>query len=382
MDDLHNSQILIVDDIPENLQILSNILYDCGLEISFATDGKMALESIAYNKPDLILLDVAMPEMDGFEVCRKLKTDEHTKDIAIIFLTARSQIEDIVKGFELGAVDYITKPFNSSELVSRVSTHLELKWSRDLIQKQNRELQMLNATKDKFFSIIAHDLKNPFNSMLGFTEMLMDNIEKYDTAKIKHFVEMIFISARKGYNLLTNLLDWARTQSGKITCTPEKLDFGLLTNNALEVLTHSANAKNINLVVEIESGLFIYADKNMILSTIRNLVSNAIKFTPKNGTVKISASKINRKIDTKESVDMVEVKIADTGVGINPDELHKLFRIDAHLSTRGTENEEGTGLGLILCKEFIDKNKGEIGVQSTVGEGSTFIFTIPAVKKI
>jgi len=165
--DTTKGSVLIVDDIPENLQVLGNVLLQKGLDVGFATNGEEALEAVKYNKPDLILLDIMMPGMSGITVCQKLKSNPETQDIPVIFLTAKTQPEDIIKGFEVGAVDYVTKPFNSGELLARVMTQLELKKSRDLIAKQNEELMELNATKDKFFSIIAHDLRGPFSGLLG-----------------------------------------------------------------------------------------------------------------------------------------------------------------------------------------------------------------------
>jgi len=196
-EEIHKGSVLIVDDIPENLQVLGNILLQKGLDVGFATNGEEALEAIEYSKPDIILLDIMMPGMSGITVCQKLKANPETKDIPVIFITAKAQPEDIIKGFEVGAVDYVTKPFNSGELIARVSIQLELKKSRDLIAKQNQELHELNATKDKFFSIIAHDLRGPFSGLLGLTDLLSQEGETMQTDEIIDLIKKIHQTLKK-----------------------------------------------------------------------------------------------------------------------------------------------------------------------------------------
>jgi len=367
----HTYQVLVVDDIPENLQVLSNILYEEGIEISFATNGKQALDTMTFVKPDLILLDISMPEMDGYEVCRRLKANPETAHIPIIFLTARTQTDDIIKGFEVGAVDYVTKPFNSNELVSRVFTHLELKHSRDVIKKQNEELITLNATKDKFFSIIAHDLKNPFNTLIGFSDLMLQGYDRMDREKIMKFLNLIHLASKRGFNLLENLLEWSRSQTGAIQCKPESLNIAALLSSFEDMLKSTAASKNIELVYAIPSYLTAYADANMLKTVMRNLISNAIKFSPTDSQIYVLA---------EQNEKWVDISVEDRGVGISENDLEKLFRIDIHHSTKGTSDEQGTGLGLILCKEFVERNGGKISVKSRVGEGSTFKVVLPAEK--
>lgn len=387
------NQVLIVDDIPENLQVLSNILYEKGIEISFATNGKQALETIAYNPPDLILLDISMPEMDGYEVCERLKKSPETIDIPVIFLTARTQTEDVIKGFEIGAVDYVTKPFNASELVSRVFTHLELKKSRDIIDRQNMELKELNATKDKFFSIVAHDLKNPFNTMMGFAELLLMNFERMEKEKVKKFHRLMYKASKNGFDLLENLLQWARAQTGRLQWEPSEIDMKILVSQNFDLLNSNAQNKNIALVSKITQPLTCFADGNMISTVLRNLISNAIKFSKPGGQIIVSAKTFTKIVPvvtdeadeqedkpTEKEVEFAEITVSDKGVGMKEKDIKKLFRIDVHHTTPGTNEEQGTGLGLILCKEFVEKNGGSIRVESTFGKGSDFIFTIPREK--
>ncbi len=360
--------VLIVDDVPENIEVISSILYQQGVDIAIAQSGRNALDRVAHRTPDLILLDINMPEMDGFEVCHALKHNPETEEIPIIFLTARDQPADIVKGFEVGAVDYITKPFRTPELIARVFTHLELKRSRDIIKAQNKELEALNAAKDKFFSLIAHDLRNPFFQLLSFSELLKDNIRSYPLEKIETYAQRMHTASQRGYNLLENLLQWARSQTGRIRFKSGHICLKEHIVESLEVLESFAKDKQITLSVEIPEDLMGFADEDMLKTIIRNLVSNAIKFTEQGGAVTISA-----KITGK----WVGITVSDTGVGIKEEALNTLFRLDTNCSTQGTAQEKGTGLGLILCKEFVEKQGGKLWAASEVGKGCRFTFTLP-----
>lgn len=232
----------------------------------------------------------------------------------------------------------------------------------------NIKLKELNATKDKFFGIIAHDLRHPFNSILGFSDLLMKNIAKYDTEKINKFVETIHSSGQSAYNLLENLLEWSRAQTGNIEFKPEKF---ILENLFIDVITLSsttAAAKNITINYEILDSLIVYADQNMLKTVMRNLIGNAIKFTKQNGNISVMAVLHNNEIT---------VTVSDTGVGMDEIEMNKLFKTSEKVSTTGTAGEKGTGLGLLLCKEFVEKHDGKIWVESKAGKGSDFKFSLP-----
>lgn len=353
--------ILIVDDMPHNIQIVANILINEGYQMAFARDGHSALEKVKNIEFDLILLDVMMPAMDGFEVCAKLNENPLTREIPVIFLTAKSDISSIVKGFEIGAVDYISKPFSDAELKARVKTHLQMKRTRENLQKAN-------ATKDRFFSIIAHDLRNPFNHILGFSEILLEKFDTLDDERKKSFVKNIYGSSQQTHKLLENLLSWARIQLGKIEWEPVKLDLGMNIAENISLLSNQAEEKEIILESKVTEKTYITADFNMLNTVLRNLIGNAIKFTPKGGNVWI---------ESEGNASMVEISVCDTGIGISEEDIQKLFRIDEHYTMVGTEEESGTGLGLILCKEFIEQNGGTITVDSIPNNGSTFTFTVP-----
>jgi two-component system, sensor histidine kinase and response regulator len=355
--------ILIVDDTPKNIQVLGKTLHDIGYNVSIATSGSQALDSVIREKPDLILLDIQMPEMDGFEVCKILKMNPDTKGIPVIFLTAVTDSDKIVQGFELGAVDYITKPFNSAELSMRVATHIEIKQSRE-------KLKELNATKDKFFSIIAHDLKNPFSTLLGFSKLLFENAPTYTTNQIQEYAQIMNNTAKQSYTLLENLMQWAKAQTGKITVNPENNSLDDLLSITIPILSGSALKKNITIESNVAKDN-VYVDNSLTTTILRNLLTNAIKFTHHSGKITVS---------TQKKDEFLEVSITDTGVGIDPKNIDKLFKIDSKVSSPGTESEEGTGLGLILCKEFVEKQGGRIWVTSELGKGSTFTFTLPLMK--
>lgn len=369
--DLRNTHIMVVDDIADNLQVIGSILHNEGFNTSFAHNGKQALEITPEIMPDLILLDVSMPGLTGFEVCTFLKMNERTKHIPIIFLTARTETESMVHGFTLGAADYITKPFNNQELLARVKAHLEIKISRDTINEQNEKLKVLNTTKDKFFSIIAHDLKNPFAVLISSCELLIMYLHKSNIEKSLEKAEMIFSTSKQSFNLLQNLLDWTQSQLNNIVFEPSKLHLNDIVFETIKFIETQANDKNIKIVNEVPDNIDIVADATLLQFTLRNLFSNAVKYTANQGIITITA--------TATANSTVEITVKDTGVGMDQDIINKLFRIDTKIYSKGTNGETGTGLGLVLCKEFIEKHGGNISVISELGRGSEFKITLPKV---
>jgi signal transduction histidine kinase len=363
------SLILVVDDMPENCKLLGNLLKEHGYNPAVAPNGQRALDFVKNKKPDLILLDIMMPELDGFQVCKQLKQDISTKEIPIIFLTAKVEKDDIIRGLELGAVDYVDKPFNEKELITRVNTHIALKITRDKLHKTVEALQEANATQNKFFSIISHDLGNIFSGLIGLADLLSNKNE----GNKEFLVNILQQSTQRGYNLLKNLLDWSRLHTGKIKPTAEFLCLKEFFDKNMMLLAHQAQNKNIILFSFIDKNVSVFADGNMVNTVIRNLLSNAIKFTPENGKVEMSA---------KQDGDFIEILVSDTGVGIKKGDIEKLFKVDVSHSTIGTAQEQGTGLGLILCKDFVESNRGNIWVESELGKGSQFYFRLPGVENL
>lgn len=253
-----------------------------------------------------------------------------------------------------------------------VKEDVTLQWEAEkMIKKQNKELQESNATKDKLFSIISHDLRSPFNTLLGFSELLMKNYKKYTDEKLERFITLINKTANNTYDLLENLLYWSRAQSNRIPFNPHKVQIKSIALAAVLLHQETAKQKKVKIINNIDESIYSYADEQMLKTVYRNLISNAIKFSNPNGEI-ILLCKILKNL-------MIECSVQDNGVGIAEKDLNKLFKRDESYSTQGTNNERGTGIGLLLCKDFIEINGGEIRVESRVGEGSTFYFTLPPV---
>jgi two-component system, sensor histidine kinase and response regulator len=355
--DIEKYKILIVDDVAKNIQLVANYLTKAGYEINFALDGRNALEHAFRDKFDLIILDIMMPEMDGFEVCRQLKDNPSTSEIPVIFLTAKTDDVSIAKGFEAGGVDYIIKPFNPSELLARVKTHIRLRL-------REVELTSLNRTKDVFLSIIGHDLKTPVANIVSIGEILINNIGEATEEEKNELLRDIVESGRQGLWLLENLLSWTRIQTGKITYDPQNLVLEEVINKNINFISPIAIRKAIHLHAECQPGLIVYTDLNVLNTIIRNLISNALKFTPKEGEVSIKA--------TKAASGEIILFITDNGVGIEPERLNNLFQSIGQTSTLGTMNEKGSGLGLALVSDLVKLINARIEVESELCIGSTF----------
>jgi signal transduction histidine kinase/DNA-binding response OmpR family regulator len=571
--DLNPFQIMVVDDTPDSLDLIAQILILRGYRVHPFTNGAAALRALPMIRPDLILLDIMMPDLNGFEVCRRLKADQSTQEIPIIFISALNDTQDKITAFRTGGVDYISKPFQADEVVARVSTHLNLRHAQQRLQLQNsrlseeiqerrsiettlqqrnrdllllnrisqmfssslefdrvmetildevqqlldvysisiwltepetgdivcrqakgpgsegivsvrlrpgqgitgwaaqqdeslviedtwqderhathvdqhtgtpirsmltiplriqgqvigvlnlvdlrvghfsaddllllepiaasaanavtnarlyttaqheiadrkraedalrhvnEELQRVNDSKDKFFSIISHDLRGSFNTLLGFAQLLSQNLERYTPDKLRDHIEKLRSSAERLYALLENLLTWSRIQRGALEYEPRHCDLYDLADDNVALFLSRSQQKQVTLHNAVPEQTMAYADPNMVDTVIRNLVSNALKFTRAGDAITIAA---------RRAGDLLEISIADTGVGIDAAGRDKLFRIDTQHTTPGIDGERGTGLGLILCQDLVTRNGGRIGVESQVGVGTTFRFTLPA----
>jgi two-component system, sensor histidine kinase and response regulator len=256
----------------------------------------------------------------------------------------------------------------------------ELKLQNEELKANNRNLlaadislRESNKTKDKFFSIISHDLKGPLNSLTGLLQILIKYVDSFSKEELKEFAANMDRSVRNSLDLLDHLLQWSRTQTGHIDYRPHKLHLVEVVKDTVDLLHLAAANKEITLSVQVPEEIFVYADGNMLSFILRNLIFNAIKFTNRGGHVQISA---------RGAAKMIEVSVADNGIGMNQQSLQKLFKIDSYHSTNGTANEMGTGLGLILCSEFVEKNGGNIRVDSTPGQGTTFHFTVQPAEAV
>jgi len=368
MDNKEKTIILIVDDNPTNLQILFDYLEKAGFKILVAPNGERAVRQLEKIVPDIILLDIMMPGIDGYETCRRIKENEAMKDIPVIFMSALSDTFDKIRGFEAGAVDYVTKPFQQEEVLARINAHLTIRRQKKQLSELNSKLYESNITKDKFFSVIAHDLKNAFFPLFSYPDLLTRAIDKEDYGNVRKYAGNIKEHIENAYKLMENLLNWSRVQIGTMDFRPQEVHLYKVGLRCVALLAESANQKEISLSYTIDRDIRVYADPDMTDTILRNLISNAVKFTDNRGRVTVSARSFNGE---------VEISVSDTGIGISKENLPKLFRIDQVFKKEGTAGERGTGLGLILCREFVEKNKGKILVESELGKGTTFRFTLP-----
>jgi signal transduction histidine kinase len=373
LSNIYIPDILVVDDVPANLKILGVILEHAGYKVRPVTSGYAALMVAERVKPDLILLDIMMAGMNGFEVCRQLKENPNLKDVPVIFISALNETNDIVKALNAGGVDYITKPFQAEEVKARVATHLQLYRQKIELQEQSRKLQRLNAEKDKFFSIIAHDLRGPIGGLMSLSELMADETEEFTPEEKKEMMLALNRSSVSVFSLLENLLEWARMQQGLISFNPAPVKLLPIIYESIIIVQEIIKSKGVEIINESSATLEVYADKNMLQAILRNLVSNAIKFTPRGGKITVSANVTGN--------DFVEISVKDSGIGMSSDIQDNLFQLDVETNRRGTEDEPSSGLGLILVKEFVEKHGGKIRIESAVGQGSNFTFTIPLIKE-
>lgn len=388
--DLSGSSVLIVDDNPRNLQLISSLLKNQGYKLYITNSGENALKFLETTLPDLILLDVMMPGMSGYELCRLLKKQERLRNIPVIFLTAKTELEDIIEGFDSGAVDYISKPFRSQEVIARISTHLQLKLTQRMLANKNEQLEelnhqlvnskiiieedaknlaRLNSEKDKFFSIIAHDLRGPLASMNGISELILNKIGKVSSKDLKELALLLTESSNQVFGLLENLLDWSRVQMNVTTYHPEFLPLHSLASSALQVLSNDFMRKNLKVTNNISENIIAFADQNMLKTIIRNLTSNAMKFTPSGGKIDLNAVMV--------APDSLQITVTDTGIGMSSLILGKLFKLDEKISRTGTDGEPSSGIGLLLVKDLVEKHQGQITAKSEVQKGSTFTVILP-----
>ncbi|MDY0348030.1 MAG: tetratricopeptide repeat protein [Tenuifilaceae bacterium] len=269
--------------------------------------------------------------------------------------------------FSITIILFLRAKLKVNKLLTEKNVQLK-KINKKLVESEVN-LKGINTTKDRLFSIIAHDLKNPFNALLGFSELLFKNISQYTENEIKDLVKIIYDSSQNLYKLLENLLQWSRSQLGSIMYKPELFPLTVQINEELELLKPAADKKQINILLQVEEHLIVWADRNLVGVVVRNLISNAIKFSDNNDEITISAT---------EDENMVKIAVKDNGVGINDADKDKLFRLDTNFTSQGTAGEKGSGLGLLLCKEFVKKNGGEIWIENNPNKGMIFFFTLPS----
>ena len=368
--------VIIIDDDAEHCRALSLILNSDGVQTVCCKTGKEALDLSLQQDFNVAILDLKLPDIDGIQLLRQLK-QRHPR-IKVIIHTGFASTDSAMTALNQGAFAYMKKAGDVEDLLNYINNAL-LAWYNDSleeeIKKQNKErveanekLRKLNANKDKIFTIIAHDLINPFSSLMGLSKLLATEMDTLRQEDIKTCASKIYSVSEHLFDLLKNLLEWAKIQINQAEFQPTTQSLQSMIEHNSQPWIESAKQKNIKLTYEGHENVMVYADQEMVSLILRNLISNATKFTGEGGEIKITAN-------VQEND--VEISVTDTGVGINAKNIEKLFRIDEHYTTGGTADEKGTGLGLILCKDLLDKNKGRIWVESTPGKGTSFTFSLP-----
>lgn len=367
-------KILVVDDIPDNVWLLKVMLEQSGLQVLTAESSEEAFKQLKKERIDLILLDVLMPDVDGFELAEQLKNDPDYREIPIIFITALNTPADVVRGFHLGANDFISKPFNKEELFVRVRHQLTLLEARRTIQRQTAELEKTIAGRDALYSVIAHDLRQPLSSIKMTLNVLILKIkeQQIDEPDIMEMLQSANEITEQMFSLLDNLLKWTRSQLGKLEAVPQNIHLTELAEGVVEIFSMIADTKRIKINFQSSpvEDTKIFVDIDMIKTAIRNLLSNAIKFS-------YSGSEVDVVVESKETE--VFFSVIDRGCGISQVDQGKLLDVATHHTTFGTEHESGSGLGLLLVNEFMKLNNGRVFFRSKEGEGSTFGFVLPKV---
>lgn len=361
-------KILIVDDVVSNVLLLKILLTNEKFQVCTASNGNACIEQAKKEHPDLILLDVMMPDINGFDTAVILKKDPDTLDIPIIFLTALNNPNDLVRGFQVGANDFLTKPFNKEELVMRVMHQISLVAAKRIIVRQNEELKRTISNRDKMYSVIAHDLRSPMASIRMVLNLAV-NVVSPETVgeEIFGLLDKANRESEETHDLLDNLLKWTKSQTGRLNVVYQDVDLDDVIPGVVDIFTMIAEMKKIKLqYLPSDEKLIVRADNDMIKTVIRNFISNAIKFTPEGKGIEVFY---------KREGDFAKISVRDHGVGIAPDRIETIFHKGE--TTYGTGGEEGSGLGLQLCQDFARKNGGDAMVESVLGEGSIFSFTIP-----
>lgn len=365
-------KILIVDDVTSNVLLLKILLTNEKFQICTASNGHQCVEVARSEHPDLILLDVMMPELNGFDTAVILKKDPLTADIPIIFLTALNSPSDLVHGFQVGAHDFLTKPFNKEELIMRVMHQISLVAAKRYIIEQNEKLKRIISNRDKMYSVIAHDLRSPMASIRMVLNLCV-NVVTPDMVgeEIFGLLDKANRESEETHDLLDNLLKWTKSQTGRLEVAYQNLELDDIVPGVVDIFTMIAEMKKIKLqYIPSEEHLKVRADNDMMKTVVRNFISNAIKFTPEGKGIEVYY---------KKSGEFAKISVRDHGVGIAPERIDTLFYKGE--TTYGTGGEEGSGLGLQLCADFARKNGGDVMVESTLGEGSTFSFLVPLLKE-
>ncbi len=359
--DIQNSNILLVDDNAENLAVIHKILSNYDFNVMMAQSGNDALDIANSNDIDLILLDIKLPDIDGYEVCRKLKDNKATEDTPVLFISILSETKDKIMGFASGGVDYITKPFNSEEVLARIVTHLTIKSQREQLKKLNQE-------KNKIFSIISHDLRGPLSAAYKLTQLINNKIMSFESEDFTETISLLSTTTKELYLMMENLLDWSIFKSHDINHTKKMIVPSKLINDTINQLSLLLKEKNISTINNISDELSIFYNDKSFAVIIRNLLSNSIKFSKEGGLIQFDFYD-----DGKNFI----FQIKDNGVGMEVEQLESLALEKTGESTFGTGGEIGKGMGMKLCRDFVEFYGGKLIIETQKDQFTTVSFTIP-----
>lgn len=379
----HKGYILLVDDQPDNLRLLSTLLSERGYEPRGVINGQMAIKAAKSSQPDLILLDIIMPQIDGYEICEQLKADHKTREIPVIFISAKDETIDKVRAFALGAVDYITKPFHVDEVLARIENHLSLRklqkqlkaqnallqqeitirqQAEQALQKANKELAQSNAELEQFAYVTSHDLQAPLATIASYAQLLQQRYESKLDTQANKYIQHIVNGCLRMQNLIEDLLEYSRVSRN------QKSFSSINCNNIMAFVT-----SNLQSTIRKNQATIIYnnlptviADSSQLVQLFQNLIDNAIKYRRE------EAPKIEISVESRENEFLFAVK--DNGIGIDPKSFERIFQIFQRLHT--PQEYSGTGIGLAICQKIVELHGGRIWVQSHLHEGSTFYFTL------
>jgi two-component system sensor histidine kinase/response regulator len=358
-------KVIVIDDNTVSLVLIAKILTSAGYKAIVTDDAVNALEKIRLEKPSLIILDIEMPEITGFELCRKIKTQDDLKDIPVIFLTANQETDTMVEGFQSGGVDFITKPFRKEELYVRVRNHIELAESRKTIVE-------MNNSRDKLYSIIAHDIRSPLAGILQTIDAIDQGFFDPSSELFSEIIRDLKNRTNETNTLLNSLLQWTRMQDKNVALNLKMTNIYDLMKSCISLLDLNAKEKNISIELKLKKNYEAFCDEVSTHTVFRNLINNAIKFTPEKGKVIING---------KSGLRYMEISVEDTGVGMSVEVINKILVENEHYTSFGTHNEKGTGLGLMIVKNFIQRNKGLLKIESEVGSGSKFTVCLPSLPR-
>jgi signal transduction histidine kinase len=370
--DLKGKRILVVDDDRMNVKIIGGILRHEGYDLAEAGSGEQALEVYSSFHPNLVLLDVMMPGIDGFTTCRTLKKTYGDACAPVIFVTAKSEAEDVVMGFDAGGVDYLTKPFRPKEVVARIRTHLS---NQQLVEQQKLlvdQLSKANAAKDRFLGMCAHDLRNPLSSIRGLAELMDENAIGILSPEQREIIQTIHGASQSMLQLVNELLDVATIEAGHLKLAKVPTSVAEIVERSVHLNNIEAVKKNTRIeMVRTANDPVVEVDRNKIRQVVDNLINNAVKYSPRGSVITVL-------VHSSDSVAGFAVR--DNGPGIPESERHKLFKDYGRLSAEPTGGEKSTGLGLAICRKIVEAHNGTIGFENIPGRGCEFVVSLPLYK--